>query len=143
MGANALARKCTKCGYEKNINKFAPQKDGPHGRQSACRICTAEYQRLNHLRAWLEEKMMDQPCSDCFKTFPFECMDWDHVEKKLACVRSLTDSANTPKNKQRLRDELLRCEYVCSNCHRTRTKLRVAVVRELRAAEEIIYGQAA
>ena len=71
---------------------------------------------FSKFQAWLKAA----PCTDCGGRFPPECMDFDHVtgEKQFqighAALRPFID----------LVDELLKCELVCSNCHRTRTHNR-------------------
>lgn len=60
------------------------------------------------------------PCMDCGNKFPPECMDFDHVrgEKKFDV------GAGTTRALQVLLDEIAKCEVVCSNCHRSRTRRR-------------------
>lgn len=62
----------------------------------------------------------DESCADCKKKFPPECMDFDHIrgDKEF-----LVSEAET-KNPQRVQKEVEKCELVCSNCHRIRTKKR-------------------
>lgn len=68
----------------------------------------------------LEEK--NKPCADCKINYPHYVMDFDHVrEVKLAHVSHLVSRGCAEKT---LRDEMSKCEVVCSNCHRTRTHLR-------------------
>lgn len=63
------------------------------------------------------------PCADCGGVFPPECMDFDHLsgEKKKADVCYLLWSSSSVKL---LVDEMKKCEVVCANCHRIRTKNR-------------------
>ena len=79
------------------------------------------YQRKNYQRnrQYIDEKK-SVPCTDCGGTFPLECMDFDHVrgEKKYN-IGSLIGCA-----KARIDEELAKCEVVCANCHRIRTKNR-------------------
>jgi hypothetical protein len=60
------------------------------------------------------------PCMDCGHKFPPECMDFDHVRgRKLFNIgNSATRSAKA------LKREIAKCDLVCSNCHRIRTKKR-------------------
>lgn len=66
-------------------------------------------------------KLKNKPCKDCGLEFPPECMDFDHrePENKLAAVSQL-------HNKQEIIAEVAKCDLVCSNCHRTRTKARAS-----------------
>jgi hypothetical protein len=57
---------------------------------------------------------------DCGQTFPPECMDFDHVRgKKCAAVGTLRGHKLSF-----LAAEIAKCDLVCSNCHRIRTRQR-------------------
>lgn len=66
----------------------------------------------------------DRPCADCGGSFPLLCMDFDHVrgEKRSAISNLVWEGASV----QALKDEIAKCEVVCSNCHRIRTEARRA-----------------
>lgn len=72
-------------------------------------------------------KAKDVPCADCGGRFPTVCMDFDHLPgfKKLAGVANLTYSL---ASMDRLLAEIEKCEVVCANCHRLRTKVRRELV---------------
>lgn len=60
------------------------------------------------------------PCTDCGGSFPPECMDFDHVRgEKIAGVSQLLT-----RSRLRAVAEIAKCELVCANCHRIRTKAR-------------------
>lgn len=68
------------------------------------------------------------PCLDCGLTFPAECMDFDHViEGKVDRVSQL--AWNGPWDL--VLEEIKKCELVCANCHRIRTKNRRLVDKKL------------
>lgn len=61
------------------------------------------------------------PCFDCGGTFPPECMDFDHVRgEKLSNVSGMLSYALP-----RIAAEMEKCDLVCSNCHRIRTRARI------------------
>lgn len=62
--------------------------------------------------------MKSGPCMDCGGSFPYECMDWDHRpgEQKIGIVSQMTTAAAAA--------EIEKCDLVCANCHRTRTRTR-------------------
>lgn len=66
--------------------------------------------------------LKDGPCADCGNCFPPEAMDFDHMpgEKKFRGVANMLSYAL-----DRLMAEIEKCELVCSNCHRIRTKARL------------------
>lgn len=61
------------------------------------------------------------PCIDCGNIFPPECMDFDHVgETKNNRVSQLAWNGSW----QAVVGEIAKCELVCANCHRIRTRKR-------------------
>lgn len=82
-------------------------------------------QREHHkkrARDWLDflaSLKTGKSCTDCGIVYPFYVMDWDHVKgtKNFGISRAI----NSRKNKKVIQEELLKCELVCSNCHRIRT----------------------
>ena len=71
-------------------------------------------------RAWFDS-VKDAPCMDCGGTFPPECMDFDHVrgEKKVKAVGDLLRCSLVVRL-----TEIAKCDLVCANCHRIRTRKR-------------------
>jgi hypothetical protein len=80
-------------------------------------------------RIWLDEQKA-HPCSDCGHSFPPECMDFDHVRGKKLCLINVCGST---RDRSRLIREMKKCELVCANCHRTRTRQRKLNGRKRRA----------
>lgn len=66
--------------------------------------------------------MKSAPCADCRQTFDPVCMDFDHrgEEAKLFTISRMALSIGLDK----LRAEVAKCDLVCANCHRLRTKNR-------------------
>jgi hypothetical protein len=63
------------------------------------------------------------PCADCGGRFPEECMDFDHVRgTKVAGIARLRGSR--PSCWKKIEAEIAKCELVCANCHRIRSKQR-------------------
>lgn len=64
----------------------------------------------------------DRPCEDCGLRFPPECMDFDHVrgEKRGDVGRMAMQKGAVIT----LLAEIAKCEVVCANCHRIRTRVR-------------------
>lgn len=61
------------------------------------------------------------PCADCGRHFPEVCMDFDHVRGEK--VFNISQGVNWIAM-DRFVAELDKCEVVCSNCHRIRTRDR-------------------
>lgn len=74
------------------------------------------------LREWMLE-LKSKPCHDCGGTFQTCCMDFDHrpgTEKKY-CLGSMFAHHYS---RELIEIELAKCDLVCSNCHRIRTRDR-------------------
>ena len=67
------------------------------------------------------DKIKAAPCMDCGGVFPPECMDFDHRpgEGKFMSVGRMY-----MMNPTRLAAEIAKCDLVCANCHRVRTRAR-------------------
>lgn len=59
---------------------------------------------------------------DCGQCFPAVCMDFDHRpgEIKIASVARVIQAGKL----EDLYAEIAKCDLVCANCHRLRTKRR-------------------
>lgn len=77
--------------------------------------------RANGLR--VHEFKSTTPCMDCTNTFPAECMDFDHRpgEVKVNCVGIMVAHG---WSWEKIETEIAKCDLVCSNCHRIRTRKR-------------------
>lgn len=75
-------------------------------------------------RLILRDKLKSVPCSDCLNTFDPVCMDFDHRpgENKCGVLGTMFASPSIPIDE--LIKEVEKCDVVCSNCHRLRTKKR-------------------
>lgn len=80
-----------------------------------------EYERRRRadLRIFLEE-LKDVPCADCSGRFPPECMDFDHVigDKRYGV------GAVAHVSRRVILEEAAKCDIICANCHRIRTRQR-------------------
>lgn len=76
--------------------------------------------KQRHFR-WLAD-YKSRPCADCGWTFPPECMDFDHLADKFMSVSKMASYS-----RDRVLAEVAKCDVVCANCHRTRTKNRNSI----------------
>lgn len=86
-----------------------------------------DYRRRNKLkrariREYLHEYKANRPCMDCHLSYPHYAMDFDHrpEETKLCDPNRLASGLSWKKTKE----EVAKCDVVCSNCHRFRTAMR-------------------
>lgn len=137
---------CTTCGITRLSNEFSPSRgkvDGLHSRCHGCSVDLAYAKRAKTVRGWLEATYGQTPCTDCKKVYPWECMDFDHLDAATKTINICSYKANTKHTPEILRiliNEISVCEIVCSNCHRSRTKTRSAAKRAKRQVERDAYA---
>jgi hypothetical protein len=71
-------------------------------------------------RAFINSVKSGVPCIDCGIVFPPECMDFDHVRG----VKLFDVGDSVHRSISNITEEIEKCELVCANCHRIRTKVR-------------------
>jgi hypothetical protein len=83
------------------------------------------YKKREALRKWVYEYKNITPCKDCGIQYPYYVTDFDHLGGesgiKLNTVSRLINSGST----KQVKEEIAKCELVCSNCHRIRTFNRI------------------
>jgi len=125
LALTADAKACYSCRRSLPLECFARmQVKGAEYRNRRCNQCRAY--RANKLPSFLSRKktmedLKAAPCADCKRTFPPECMDFDHVrgEKEYNL-----GSAYRWISEEVFLKEVAKCELVCACCHRTRSKTR-------------------
>ncbi len=63
------------------------------------------------------------PCMDCKKKFDPCAMDFDHRDSSLK-IDKVSRLLSRSFSKERILEEINKCDLICANCHRVRTKLR-------------------
>lgn len=80
-------------------------------------------------------EIKNKPCVDCGRKFHHAAMEFDHrpnVDKKFKIGQGGT------RSKDAVEKEIAKCDLVCSNCHRIRTKSRKSSNR--RATKAVQYA---
>jgi hypothetical protein len=74
------------------------------------------------LKAWMVE-LKASPCSDCGNAYPTCCMDFDH---RAGTVKAYNVGSMFAHHYSRelIEAEVAKCDLVCANCHRVRTRDR-------------------
>jgi endogenous inhibitor of DNA gyrase (YacG/DUF329 family) len=68
-------------------------------------------------------KIKSQPCHDCGGTFPTCAMDFDHRVDEVKSY-NLGSMFAHHYSRELIEIELAKCDLVCANCHRVRTRDR-------------------
>lgn len=71
----------------------------------------------------LLRELRGRPCADCGGTFDPHQMDFDHRDGTEKRFR-LSSGGAMLRSTSTLLDEVAKCDVVCSNCHRIRTRAR-------------------
>lgn len=139
-------RRCCGCNEVRPLAEFPGRGSIAHRVQSRCRACMAIYKRgwyLAHrgsliqrarqsrdrtatenrtrLRAYLAERQ----CVDCDEQ-DRAVLEFDHLRDKTTEVSSMVSTGWSWK---RIIEEIAKCEVVCTNCHKRRTRRRLAEER--------------
>ena len=116
--------KCRVCQKRKPADAFHKDKTRSNGLCAKCKVCVREHmkERKSEIRDKIRE-LKKQPCVDCGNTYDPVCMDFDHLEEY---DKSHGVSAMVSRSKAwpAIEAEIAKCELVCANCHRLRTKKR-------------------
>ena len=113
---------CRVCLKEKSESYFSKGGRTDSGKQRYQTICSSCFQeaydgpRHKHLDA-LRAIWKNVPCADCGGWFPPECMDFDHRDPSTKRC-----AVSQAKSERALMHEMAKCEVVCANCHRIRSK---------------------
>lgn len=74
------------------------------------------------LKQWMND-LKSQPCSDCGNYFEKCCMDFDHRIGSIKKYNVATMFAHH-YSRELIELEIAKCDLVCANCHRIRTRDR-------------------
>lgn len=132
---------CNTCKQEKEDSSFSCKIKSKNILANKCKVCHSDYVKEHYLankksykaratKTNLAAKKRNRqvvddlkkiPCMDCGNSYDPICMDFDHLSDKTMSVSKLSSQ---PYSLERINNEISKCEIVCSNCHRIRTKNR-------------------
>jgi hypothetical protein len=116
--------RCGTCKRDLPDDDFSTANKAPKRRfrRHACRECVAEwFERASGRNRQVILEAKDVPCMDCGVRHPFWIMQFDHrdPDKKSFGLHQYSARAL-----QKVKDEIAKCDVVCSNCHDDRTYKR-------------------
>ena len=137
-------RTCLMCSNSKPMEDFHWKCKAKGKRYSYCKECWCEYtkkyylkNREAHLAKAKRQKKANSlalrnllhaaksvPCADCAVSYPPWVMDFDHLDGSTK-VDNISNMVRNNVKTPLIKDEMLKCEVVCSNCHRQRTWRRM------------------
>lgn len=110
---NAPLSRCKLCRSQYYQNYYAKN---PNRRKSVREHAS----KLRERNKAVVREAMQSGCVDC-GIKDIRVLDFDHLRDKSYNVSEL---ANFQSSIERIKDEIAKCEVVCSNCHRIRTHNR-------------------
>lgn len=133
-------KRCSKCAEIKPFEAFSIYRRSRDGRQPVCKSCKRRVdnqhyaERSDRRRAirisndrqlqikyqWLNDYKSQSGCADCGETDP-DVLDFDHLGNKTDNVSTMVRRGLSVEIIQK---EIEKCEVVCANDHRRRTKAR-------------------
>lgn len=140
---------CRQAHASKCAKYYRDEDDDAHDRrQGSNKVASARYRtvRPEQAKAAKARKIAKQrqiirdakaaPCADCFVSYPYYVMQFDHLRDKHFNIGSSIAQVSA----SRLCEEIAKCDVVCANCHAERTHQRR--INALRSASEPIPAQA-
>lgn len=129
---------CNKCKETRLISEFSINKSKKDGLASYCKECckkiqqnyykqNTSYYKLKSLSKkkkisdYLKKIKEENPCMDCNKSYPYYVMDFDHKFDKKFLVSKMSNLGSFSL----IKEEIKKCDIICSNCHRIRTYNRL------------------
>lgn len=70
------------------------------------------------IRRYIQEYKSNQKCADCGEDYPYWIMEFDHLKDKKFTIGQFSSKTI---DIEMIKEEIAKCEVVCSNCHRNRT----------------------
>ena len=70
------------------------------------------------IRKFLQEYKSGKRCADCGEDYPYWMLEFDHLRDKKFTIGTFSSKT---VNLNVVKEEILKCEIVCCNCHKNRT----------------------
>lgn len=120
---------CKKCGRRKKKRRdsnagwncaYCAKKRARTTRRLRTEVTASDSSRWMSRREMIDS-LKDAPCMDCRGRFPPEAMDFDHRPGE---IKRTTLAAANRLGRATILAEVAKCDLVCANCHRIRTRKR-------------------
>jgi transposase len=70
------------------------------------------------VRKYLQEYKAGKKCADCGENYPYWILEFDHLRDKKFTIGQFSSKT---VDLTIIKEEIEKCDIVCSNCHRNRT----------------------
>ena len=116
--------RCSKCQRDLPVDDFSRDRrqQSRGGRRYTCRECSSDYAcGIRGRNRKLIREAKDVPCMDCGVWYPYHIMQFDHRDPDK---KDFTLGGYSARALQKVKDEIAKCDIVCSNCHADRSYKR-------------------
>ena len=115
---------CTKCGAWLPLTMFSRNRNHADGYKYQCKGCDAKERREARAEAvdLIANYKLSCGCADCGYAEHACALDFDHLPEYK---KKFTISDELHRSVRQIQEEMAKCEVVCANCHRVRTKRRI------------------
>lgn len=72
----------------------------------------------NKIIKYIQKYKANKTCADCKENYPYWILEFDHLENKKFTIAKYKNHTISLK---KVKEEIKKCEVVCSNCHKNRT----------------------
>lgn len=138
-----MKKKCTKCKIEKNENEFHYRDAKREKRKSYCSECSKNYRKSyydGHRKEAIEyslkstkrrkiesqqfiwDYLLENPCVVCKESDPI-VLEFDHRDPSNK-ISSVSDMVNDKLSIKKIKNEIEKCDVLCSNCHKRKTAIQ-------------------
>lgn len=110
---------CIKCKLRKNVNEFSINDSKKTGHNNWCKSCTQQYinSRAEENQKYVWELLENSCCAICKISNPL-VLEFDHLDPK---IKSFDIKRLTRKSKNKIIEEIAKCQILCRNCHMRKT----------------------
>jgi hypothetical protein len=123
--------KCSECSIEQPDSNFAWRNKSKGIRHKICRKCQSTYSKKHYrnnkekkiiqriirrrkIREWFKKYKSTLQCEECGEDYP-ACLVFHHISNKDDNIGNLI---RLGWSKERILEEIDKCEVLCANCHR-------------------------
>lgn len=148
----AVMKRCSGCKRNLSTDLFGKNRAKYDGLNAYCKECRNSYMKTWYsnnrdihgertkkvkkvhktILAQFVREAKSKPCMDCGITYPYYVMDFDHRNPDEK-VLTINQAQGLGWSISRIREEIDKCDLVCSNCHRIRTHERACMAQMVSA----------
>lgn len=99
------------------------------GSDQASKTAARQIASRRVLNDYIRKVKEETPCVECGVNYPYYVMDFDHLEDDKDF--HISQHTKITRSLERIKEEIDKCEIVCSNCHRKRSHQRLQANRPL------------